>query len=109
MIHLTAPGGALELRHISADWLRLTVARSVTLDVVAVDAHAAVTLWASRAWLEVSVAGGPYLAVGATRGTAASLGAFTAGQRKVIILRLTVPALTSIRREIINLNIGIGT
>ena len=109
MVILTAPDGAIEIRHIPIDWARVNVAVTITLDAVADSVYSEVELWSSETWLEVDIAGGGYNAVGATQATAASLGAFTAGQRKEITLRLTVPPATSIRRKLLDLNLGLGT
>lgn len=108
MIRLTVTDGLEELRHLPVDWLRPGVAHTVDgLELVADDAGDYV-LWAAEAWLEASVAGGAFAAVGTTRATALALGTFTAGERKALELRVTPPASTPPRRHPVELDLGLG-
>jgi len=109
VVILTAPDGAIEIRHVPIDWARVNVAVDIVLDAVSDAVYSDVLFWSSETWLQVDVAGGGYNPVGATRATATSLGAFAADERKVITLRLTIPVLTSIRRKLLDLNVGLGT
>lgn len=106
---LVAPNGTLEVRRIPFSWIRNNVSYTEMLEVWSPAGHAGPLLWCDHAsWLEASVAGGAYQAVGTTRATAVNLGAFTAGQRKSLALRLKVPLAFSLRYEPVRLRIGLG-
>lgn len=106
---LVVSNGTIEVRRIPLNWIRKDVNYTEALEVWSPDGHAGPLLWCDHAsWLEASVAGGGYQAVGATRATAVSLGAFTAGQRKSLSLRLKVPLAFDLRYEPVLLRIGLG-
>jgi hypothetical protein len=108
VIRLTVTDGAEELRHLPVDWLRPGVAQTVDALELLADAAGSYVLWTSEAWLEADVAGAGFVAVGTTRATALDLGAFTAGQRKTLELRVTPPASTPPRRHLVELRLGLG-
>ena len=108
-IRLSAPDGALEIRRVPFDHQRINVAATEVLELVAPQGHPGPVLWCDRnGWLEASVDGGAFQAVGADRASAAALGFFVVGQRKTLELRLTIPPATSIRSDFIRLTIGLG-
>ncbi len=108
---LTWPGGTKVQRYIRLDHARVNVAKTLDMDVVSIEARAGVTLAAAVAgWLTVSTDGGAtWTPVGDEPQTGVSLGAFTAGERKSIKLRLLVPLATVSRGRLIELKLGIGT
>lgn len=107
-IRLVAPGGRHSIRRVPYGWIRRTVAYVEGIEAVAERALTGPVLWAGSTWFRVSIDGGGYIAVGATRATAVSLGAFTEGQRKSLNLELTVPGGAEIRTDLLALNLGIG-
>lgn len=107
-VELRAVGGAYEVRHVDLHHLRVNVARTFTLEAVALEAHAGPVLWASEDWLTVSVGGGAASAVGTDRTTGVDLGAFTEGQVKALAFSLTVPTGTAIRTKTVELFVGLG-
>lgn len=109
MIFLAAPDGALPIRRIPLDWIRVDQPYTVALDVVAEVAHAGPTLAASHTWLRASLTGGaPWTAVPTDVQAGFDLGAFTAGQRKALTLELHIPAATAVRDEVVELYLGTG-
>lgn len=109
MIRLTVDGGRAELRHLPLDWLRPGVAHVVAdLELVADAPNAEAILYASEPWLEASLDGGGFVAVGTERAGAVDLGSFVAGERKALELRVTVPAATPPRRHLVELRLGLG-
>ena len=108
MLSLTAPDGSREIRHIPVDWARAGQYYEIELEAVADCAYTDVVVWASLDWCEIDIGGG-LTSIGTTRATAVSLGSFTAGQRKDITIRVTIPSPASTRRTLIDLIIGLGT
>ncbi|HQM37476.1 MAG TPA: hypothetical protein PLN64_00950 [Candidatus Bipolaricaulis anaerobius] len=107
-VELRAVGAAYEIRHRGLYHVRVNVARSFTLEAVALEAHAGPVLWASEGWLTVAVNGGAATPVGTDRTTGVDLGAFTEGQVKTLAFVLTIPVGTSIRTKTVELYIGLG-
>lgn len=107
-IELRGVGAAYEVRHVGLYHVRVNVARGFTLEAVGNEAHPGPVLWASESWLTVAVDGGAVTPVGASRTTAAGLGAFTGGQVKTLVFALTIPAGTAIRTKTVELYIGLG-
>lgn len=106
---LVAPNGTIEVRRLPFSWVRNDVSYTETLEFWSPAGHAGPLLWCDHvSWLEVSVGGGPYQAVGASRATAVSLGVFAAGQRKTLAIRLKVPLAFALRYEPVRLRIGLG-
>ncbi|KPJ83947.1 MAG: hypothetical protein AMS19_02580 [Gemmatimonas sp. SG8_23] len=91
-LRFLAPDGAHEIRRVPFDWIRPGVPYTESLELEAPDGHPNPVLWTDRVgWLELQVESGPWKAVGNSRSSGVSLGAFTAGQRKTITFRVTVP------------------
>ena len=66
-------------------------------------------LWTSIATrLRVKIGAGSYVAVGATRATAANLGTFTAGETKQGTIEVLIPLAADTRHEELELNLGYG-
>jgi len=107
-VELRAVGGAYEVRHVDLHHLRVNVARTFTLEAVALEAHAGPVVWASEAWLTVAVDGGAATPVGTDRTTGAALGAFTEGQVKTLAFVLTIPTGTILRTKTVELFVGLG-
>ena len=112
-LRLLAPDGAHEIRRVPFDWLRPGQAYTQDLELEAPEGHPNPVLWTDRSgWLEVQVAGGPWKAVGSSRASGASLGTFSAGQRKTITFRVRIPGGTEARggyRVSLPLNLEVGT
>lgn len=112
-LHLYAPDGAHEIRRVPFDWLRPGVAYTEDLELEAPTGHPNPILWTDRSrWLEVKVAAGPWKAVGSSRASGASLGAFSIGERKTLTFRVTVPIGFEARggyRDTLPLNLEVGT
>jgi hypothetical protein len=112
-LRLLAPDGAHEIRRVPFDWLRPGQAYTQDLELEAPEGHPNPVLWTDRVgWLEVQVAGGPWKAVGSSRASGASLGAFAAGQRKTITFRVRIPGGTEARggyRVSLPLHLEVGT
>jgi hypothetical protein len=81
---------------------------------ILVDFYSAVAVTDLLLWttitnrLRVKIGAGSYVVVGSTRATAASLGAFTAGQTKQGTIEVKVPAAADTRHEELELNLGYG-
>lgn len=108
-VRLVAPNGKHEIRHVPFDWIRKTQPYTEALQVVSDAGHPNAILWTdNQRWLEVSVDGGAYQAVGVTRAQAVSLGPLAAGVPLDITLRLTVPATADVRTATAGLHLGGG-
>jgi hypothetical protein len=107
-VRLVAPNGLHEIRRVPFEWIRKGQQYTEALQVVADDGHPNPVLWTDRPWLEVSVDGGAYQAVGITRAQGVSLGTLSPGVYLDLTLRVTVPATESVRTETLALNIGGG-
>ena len=107
-LELRAPDGAIELRRIPADFVVVGNSYDFDVEIVATEAHAIALLAAEIAgYVEVSTGGG-FSAVPDDVQNGFDLGSFTAGQRKAITLRLTVPGGTSLRKRSIEIPLGTG-
>ena len=85
------------------------VATEILVDFYSAEAVADLIIWTSIVTrLRVKLGAGSYVAVGATRDTAASLGAFTAGEVKPGTIELKVPLGADTRHEELELILGYG-
>jgi len=85
------------------------VATEILVDFYCFDTVADLLLWTSVASrVRVRLGAGSYTAVGITRATAVSLGAFTAGETKQGTIEVKVPLSADTRREELELNLGYG-
>lgn len=109
-VMLVAPATIIEAARVPLDMVRVGVPRQVALDLYALEAHAGPTLAATVAnWVEASLDdGATWNALGDDPVTGFQVGAMTAGQRKAVLFRLTIPALTQIRTRAIALLVGEG-
>lgn len=109
---LRAPDAAREAYRIPLDWVRTGQAYLVELEVVA-DVSGAPTArlgCSEDGWLEVSDdAGAHWYEVPASVQAGYELGPLLASVRKAISLRLTVPPGLPVRREVVELYLGLGT
>ncbi len=109
MIYFTAEDGALQIRRIPLDWLRVDQPYEVDLEVAADAAHSVALLACSLAWVGASLTGGaPFTPLGTDVQAGYDLGAFTAGQRKAVTLEVHIPPATEVRDQIIELYLGTG-
>jgi len=105
---LVVSGALEEVRRIPFRWTRIGQAYEAELELYAPLGHPGPLLWCGENWLEVSVEGGPFQAVGTDRATAVDLGLFPVGSRKSIAIRLTIPPGTDLRSELVRLPLGLG-
>ena len=85
------------------------VATEILVDFYAPTDVTDLTIWTSiLSRVRVKLGAGSYFAVGATRETALSLGAFTAGETKAGTIEVEVPLGADARREELELNLGYG-
>lgn len=105
MLQLRAPDSAREIWRIPADFVVVGSAYDFDLEVVATEAHSTAKLGASLAGALQADLGGGFSAVPTDVQSGFDLGTFTAGQKKSITLRLTVP---DVRNLAIELALGIG-
>lgn len=111
-VRLSAPGGAVEIRRLAVDWVEVGTSHLVDVEVVA-DGTAATTAklaCSQSGWLEVSDdAGATWSAVPTDPRAGVELGPLAEDERRSITLRLTVPGGTSVRTQIVELYVGLGT
>ena len=108
MLELRAHDAAREIVRIPADFVVVGSSYDFELDVVATEAHSTALLAAEIAgYLQVST-GGAFSAVPDDVENGYDLGAFSAGQKKTITLRLTVPGGTPLRSKSIEILLGTG-
>jgi len=108
MLELRAPDAAREIVRIPADFVVVGSSYDFALEVVATEAHTTALLAAEIAnYLEVST-GGAFSAVPDDVENGFDLGSFSAGQRKSITLRLTVPGGTPLRTKSVEILLGMG-
>lgn len=89
--------------------VRENVAVEIPVDFWSEEANADLLFWTTNTQrLRVKIGAGSYVAVGATRATAVSLGSFTAGETKQGTIELLVPTGTDMRHGELVLNVGIG-
>lgn len=85
------------------------VATEILVDFFSAEAVADLVIWTSiTSRVRVKIGAGSYVAVGATRATAVSLGAFAAGETKAGTIEVEVPLGADTRREELELNLGYG-
>ena len=107
-LELRAPDAAIELQRIPADFVVVGNSYDFTVEIVATDATAIALLAVDLAgYVQVST-GGAFSSVPDDVQNGFDLGIFTAGQRKAITLRLTVPGGTSLRKRSIEILLGTG-
>jgi hypothetical protein len=100
---------AVPMRSNRQTHMREDVAVEIPVDFWSEEANADLLFWTTTAdRLRVRLGAGAYVVVGATRQTAVSLGAFTAGETKQGIIELLVPPDTDMRHGQLVLNVGIG-
>lgn len=100
---------AIPLRGYKLGFMREDVAVEIPVDAYSDQAMSSMLLWTTVAnRLRVKIGAGSYVAVGATRATAADLGAFSAGETKVCTIEVKVPVGADIRHEDLVLNVGVG-
>ncbi len=84
-------------------------ATEILVDFYSAEAVADLMIWTSITdRVRVKLGAGAYSAVGATRATALSLGAFSAGETKPGTIEVEVPLGADTRREELELNLGYG-
>lgn len=84
-------------------------ATEILVDFYSAEAVSDLVIWTSIVTrLRVKIGAGSYVAVGATRETAASLGAFTAGETKQGTIELLIPLGADTRHEELELIMGYG-
>jgi len=89
--------------------VRENAAVEIPVDFWSEDANPDLLFWTTSAQrLRVKIGAGAYVAVGASRSAAASLGAFSAGETKQGTLELKVPTGTDMRHGDLVLNLSIG-
>lgn len=109
MLTFTAPNGALPIRRIPLDWIRVDQPYTVDLEVLADADHTVALLGASNSWLRASLTGGaPWTPVPTDVQAGFDLGAFTAGQRKAVTLEVHIPPATEVRDQAVELYLGMG-
>lgn len=111
-VRLSAVNGSQEIRHLAVDWCQLETNYDTSLEVVAdADGQTICAMACSlTGWLQVSVdAGAHWTPVGTDPTTGVSLGPLAANERKAIVLRVNIPAATSVRTKAIELYLGLGT
>jgi hypothetical protein len=110
MLQIRAVDAALELRHLPADFVIVGSSYDFELEIVGTVAHTIALLSTDLAdYLEVSVdAGSNFDPVPDDVQNGFDLGSFSAGQRKAITLRLTVPGATELRDLVLGLQLGEG-
>ena len=108
-LELRAPGAALEIRRIPADFVIVGESYDFEVEVVATVAHAVAEFaFVAAGYLEISPnAGGDFYPVPVDVNGGYDLGAFAAAQRKTYILRFTVPAATPLRTALYGIHLGI--
>jgi len=85
-------------------------ATEILVDFHASEAVDDLLLWSTITnRLRVKIGAGAYSAVGDTKDTAASLGAFTAGETKQGTIEVKIPIGADTRHEELVLNLGYGT
>ena len=100
---------AIPMRGYRLDQQVEEAATEILVDFWSAEAISDLILWTSvGSRLRVKIGVGSYVAVGATRATAASLGAFTAGETKQGTLEVKVPLGADSEREELGLNVGYG-
>ena len=100
---------AVPMRGYRLDQQVEEAATEILVDFWSLDAVSDLVLWTSvGSRLRVKLGVGAYVAVGATRATAASLGAFTAGEMKQGTIEVKVPFGSDSEREDLELNVGYG-
>jgi hypothetical protein len=105
VLELRAPNAAFEIRRIPADFVVAGSSYDFDLEVVATEAHSTAKLGAGVAGVLQANIGGGFAAVPADVQTGFDLGTFTAGEKKSITIRLTVP---TVRNQAIELALGTG-
>ncbi len=109
MLRLVAPDGTYEIRHVSLDGMRIGVSEDVEYEVLYVDDHDVALFACDHAgYLQASVEGGGFSAVPTDVKNGFDLGAGTAGQRKTLTVRVTIPGGTDVRDDVIEYELGIG-
>lgn len=109
---LVAPNTLIELAQVPAELLQADVPRTIALDLYAPEAHPGPTLSASQAdWVECSLNGGTtWTTLGTSPPSGLAVGAMSAGQRKALLFRVTVPvAIPPVRDRSVVLMVGGGT
>lgn len=100
---------AVPMRGHRLDQQRKDVATEILVDFFSPAAVADLLLWTSiDSRVRVKLGAGAYSAVGATRATAVSLGAFSAGETKAGTIEVEVPLGADSRHEELELNLGYG-
>jgi len=108
MLELRPVNGAREIVRIPADFVVVGNSYDFELEVVATEAHSIALLAAEiENYLEVN-AGVSWEDVPDDVESGFDLGAFSAGERKAITLRLTVPGGTPLRTRSIEILLGMG-
>lgn len=108
MLQLRSVNAAHEIRRIPADLVVIGSPYDFDLEVVATEDHSEAKFGASVAGYLQANTGSGFAAVPADVQSGFDLGAFSAGERKAITLRLTVPLATELRNLSIELLLGIG-
>jgi hypothetical protein len=94
MLILTAKDAAREINVVFFDWVRNDFDFDTNLDIKASEAHSYATISASDSIFKISPdAGANFYSIPTDVFNGYDLGAFSAGQRKVYILRLRLPPL----------------
>ena len=108
MLELRPVDGAREIIRIAADFVVVGSSYDFELEVVATEAHSTALLAAEVAgYLEVH-AGVSWEDVPDDVENGFDLGSFSAGERKAITFRLTVPGGTPLRDKSIEILLGTG-
>lgn len=100
---------AVPLRGHRLDQQVRDTATEILVDFFSIEAVTDLLLWTSIvSRVRVKIGAGAYNVVGATRATAVSLGAFSAGETKAGTIEVEVPLGADTRREELELNLGYG-
>jgi hypothetical protein len=100
---------AVPMRGHRLDHQRRDVSTEILVDFWSADAIADLVVWTTiAARVRVKIGAGSYAAVGSTRATAASLGAFSADETKDGTIEVTVPGASDDRHEELTLRLGLG-
>ena len=109
-VYLAKPGMKVPLRRIPVYDYPLGTEYIIDLEVVASETVTEARLACDQAgWLHVSSNGGSsYDPIPDSAQTGVDLGPMTADDRTAIKLKVSIPALTAVRRRFVALNVGIG-